>query len=137
MTRWAVPFDAKSPHPPHGVWTVGVTHRKLAVLKSNSDEARLARLMLVPSTLAQPLTIRKGWTRLGKDDCFIYVSKPSTDYHDREIQVPPDPRAFFLVFVTPDGTIDDWSWRFESKDDPTTPADVTGEILWPLSTHTL
>jgi hypothetical protein len=38
---------------------------------------------------------------------------------------------FFVVFVLPDGTIDDWAWRPACKDNEELPEGITGEVIWP------
>jgi len=36
----------------------------------------------------------------------------------------------FLVFVLPDGTIDDWNWRKVDANHPDLPEGVNGRLVW-------
>src|SRR6059058_5145825 len=105
MQQWAYSFDAQHPHDPNQAWRVGVSERKIKVLKSESHETKLARFLLVPDVMKAPVMIIGGWSRLDKDGCFVYVGKPANDHHNREIILPAPPGCYLLVFVLPDGTI--------------------------------
>jgi hypothetical protein len=134
MNSWAHSFDAQSPHDPNMTLRVGVAKRKLKAMQAAGHMAKLARYLLVQGAMTKPTMIVKGWSRLDRDGCFVYVAKPSIDYRGNDIEVPPPPGMHFLVFVLPDGKIDDWAWRPASKETEGMPDGVTGEVIWPKQT---
>ncbi len=102
----------------------------MKVLHKKGHEAKLARAVLAGEVVVDPLIIGKGWCRYDREDCLVYAGKPSRDLYGPLIEVPPPPNCFLLVFVLPDGTIDDWAWRPASEQNPDIPSDITGDILW-------
>lgn len=133
MSRWLAQFEAQHPTDRTKTWTVGVAERKIKLLRANGHEVKLARAMLLGKVLSEPLVIGKGWCRFEKEDCLIYAGKTGIDYRSRTIEVPPPPGCFFLAFILPDGTIDDWAWRPASETNSDVPSDITGDILWPTN----
>lgn len=133
MARWLLPFDSTiDPVDPSREWTTGIHQRLYQSLQWNGHEAKLARIALVDDVLTRDGTKRiyKGWFRQGKDDCYVYVGTPDGDHRSLSIHTPPPPGMVFLVFVLPDGSIDDWNWR-PAKKDTTEPEGVSGELIWP------
>lgn len=132
--RWPVTFEAIDPgEPDHGMWEVGIAEWRLRLLRTRGHESKLAQLLLVRDILEPGGTERiyEGWSRPDKDDCFVYVGRPVRNRKSLTIETPAPKNMLFLAFVLPDGTIDDWSWRPCSVDDPTSPSGVTGTLLWP------
>ena len=131
-SRWIIEFDAiDSSNPEGSAWKVGIAPALLDVLRTNSHTVKLMRIMLVKEVLIGPCAIFGGWSRPEKDDCFVYAGRPNRDYRGKQIETPPPPGMIFLVFVLPDGTIDDWSWRRVLEDDPGLPQGISGRMLWP------
>ncbi|HVA47426.1 MAG TPA: hypothetical protein VNH11_13740 [Pirellulales bacterium] len=133
-TRWSVTFQAICPdNPTKKTWDVGVAERFFSLLRTQGDTAKLARLLLVQEVLEPGGTERlyQGWSRADTDDCFVYVGLPKHDMKSLTIETPPPVAMLFLVFVQPDGTIDHWTWRPCSEDDPMCPSDVKGTLIWP------
>jgi hypothetical protein len=93
----------------------------------------MARLLLVAEVLLTPDAIVSGWGRPDRDDCFVYVGRPSRDYRRISIETTPPPNQLFLVFVLPDGTIDDWNWRIADAADPSKPEGMKGHVIWPTT----
>jgi hypothetical protein len=131
MVRWRYTFSARMPQNPAETWQVGVDQGKVDLIRAKGHEQKYCRLTLVEATLADTRLIVRGWCRPGKDDCFIYVGRPSRDFRSASIEVPPPPRMVFLVFVLADGTIDDWAWRPQSGEDADLPEGIKGEdVIW-------
>jgi hypothetical protein len=134
MSKWIHSFPAKSPYnQPDVEWRVGIHANKFERLRKSGHEAKLARLALVGEVVGEPLFILDGWGRPEKDDCFVYVGKPAVDYRRVSIQTPAPPGQLFLVFVLPDGTIDDWNWRPTDLNDPSRPEGMRGKTIWPTT----
>jgi hypothetical protein len=134
MGAWKFPFDAINPHDPTAMWTVGIEHETYRRIANNGHQKQQARIVLVHDVLEiRTDRIYGGWSRPGKEKCYVYVGHPENDYHrlSPTICVPAPPGMLFLVFVREDGMIDDWIWRESSVEDPEAPRDVKGEILWP------
>lgn len=129
MARWIYTFDALHPSGAKH-WTVGLLQAKMKTLHGNGHEVKLARAVLAGEVVTNPLIIGKGWCRYDREDCLVYAGKPSRDLRGQNIETPPPNNMFLLVFVLPDGTIDDWAWRPASEQDPDVPSDITGDILW-------
>jgi hypothetical protein len=131
MGRWLLSFSVRSPSSPgDGFWTVGIQESKFRLMQQNGHSVKLARILLVKYTLENPRFIIEGWCRPDKDDCLVYAGKPTVDYRSASIECPPPPNMLFLVFVLPDGTIDDWTWRPVNDQDPEMPEGLNGKVLW-------
>jgi hypothetical protein len=131
MSKWMYSYLAQSPDGPQRTWPVGLPERDLKLLISKGHTEKLSRARLIEEVFQDPsmlVSIIKGWGR-NKAECFIYVTLPSNDYRSDSIQTPAQPGRMFLIFVLPDGTIDDWSWR--GRGDGERPDGVLGEIIWP------
>jgi len=133
MSRWKYELTTKLPESPNKeVWNVGVHEQKINLLLKNGHKVRLCRLDIVKEVLSDPLAIYGGWARPDKEDCFVYVGKPAHDRRGPTIETPPPPKMLFVVFILPDGTIDDWNWRPQSESDQNVPQGVKkGKKLWP------
>lgn len=131
-TRWIIEFDARLPSKPdQETWKVGIAPAKLEILQRYGHEAKLVRILLVSDVLRDTYAIFEGWSRPDTDGCFVYAGKPGRDYPRRGIDTPAPPGMIFLVFVLPDGTIDDWNWRPINPEDPTIPEGINGRRIWP------
>jgi hypothetical protein len=130
--QWKLSVDAQSPHNPTATWRTGFTSRTIDLLISKGHMARLARARLAEEVLQAPDSIIQRWGR-EKDDCLIYVGTPSRDYRSSTVETPPPHGMLFLVFVLPDGTIDDWSWRPAEAGEPGMPEGMKGKVVWPAS----
>lgn len=133
MSRWKWSFDAINPcHPQEAKWKTGVDERYYKQLQNSGHEKAIARLLLVERVLnGGTERIYKSWCRPEKEDCFVYVRYPDVDFKSLTISTPPPPNMAFLVFVLPDGTITEWTWRPLSEAERDTPEGVTGELVWP------
>lgn len=107
MAKWKFTIEAQSPAGQIGTWQTGFAARTLEFLISKGHKEKLARARLVEGVLKTPETIIQGWGR-DKDDCLIYVGSPRQDFRSDSVETPPPRGMLFLVFVFPDGTIDDW-----------------------------
>jgi len=131
-TRWRIEFDARHPNSPdQETWKVGIAQSKLEILQKFGHAVNQARILLVRDVLSDTRKIVQGWSRPDTDDCFVYVGGPGYDCRGSTIQVPPPPGMVFLVFVLPDGTIDDWNWRPVKREDATMPEGINGSKIWP------
>jgi hypothetical protein len=131
-TRWRIEFDARLPSNPNGqTWKVGIAAALLEVLQRHGHSVKQVRILLIEEVLNDTHAIFQGWSRPGTDECFVYVGKPKHDCHGPTIETPAPPGMLFLVFVLPDGTIDDWNWRPAAKDDLTAPEGINGRRIWP------
>ena len=130
MGRWQVTFTTISARHSESVWEVGVQESQIKHLRNHGHQAPLARLVLVQEVLADPLSIFEGWSRPDKEDCYVYVGDPKTDFHSLTIQKPAPPNCLFLVFILPDGTIDLWTWRARAPGSSNIPEDVKGKLIW-------
>lgn len=132
MGRWKLPFSAASPDAPEDeTWEVGIHDSTYRHIVENSHSTRLARIILVKEVLESPTALIQGWSRPGKEDCWVYIGRPARDYRSPRIDVPAPPGKLFLVFVLPDGTVDHWTWRDESEQDPEVPEGFAqGKVTW-------
>ena len=131
-TRWRIEFDARCPSSPdRETWTVGIAQSKLEILQKFGHAVKQARILLVRDVLSDTREIFQGWSRPDTDDCLVYVGSPGHDYRGPTIEVPPPKGMVFLVFVLPDGTIDDWNWRPVTTEDATMPEGIDGRKIWP------
>ncbi len=131
-TRWLIPFKARDPRSPDdGFWDVGLPEWHYRMLQNKGHECPLARLILVKEVLAVETThIYEGWGRPDKDDCFVYAGAPDRDYRSLTIDIPAPKGMLFLVFVLPDGTVDDWGWR-QTNDNGDPLGMEKGRLIWP------
>jgi hypothetical protein len=139
-TRWILSLQAidprTSPVDPSQFWTVGIPKWLYRKHQNSGHDAPLARIVLVGELLAERTEqIWKGWSRPGKDECYAYCGVLSREFKSPEIQTPPPPGMTFVVFVLPDGSIDDWTWRrlVEDEGGLSRPEGVKGELIWPLT----
>ncbi len=131
MPRWTVALTTRSPHNPFGdSWSVGIDQGLLAMIVKNGHEQKLARLKCLQEVLSRPDAIFRGWDRPDRASCFVYAGHPAHDYKTTSIELPPIPKMIFLVFILPDGTIDDWGWRPLDPERAGLPEGITGEIVW-------
>jgi hypothetical protein len=131
-TRWKIEFDARLPsNPEQDAWKVGIPAATIDLLQKRNHHHRQARILLIEAVLSDPAAIFEGWSRPEKEDCFVYAGNPGCDYYGACIEVPPPPGMIFLVFVLPDGTIDEWNWRPTKSDAPTEPQGIKGRKIWP------
>jgi len=135
-TKWKVEFNAIDPKDaPRARWKVGVPEWLYKRQQIHGHEKELARLRLVLEVLQEEggtKRLYEGWSRPGKEDCYVYVGRPNRDYKSLRIETPPPPGMIFLIFVLSDGTIDGWTWRKARPDDPNGPLGVTGKLIWQL-----
>jgi hypothetical protein len=103
----------------------------LELLQEKGHIVKQARILLIDEVLRETWAIFQGWSRPGTDDCLVYVGNPGQDYRGPRIETPSPPGMVFLVFVLPDGTIDDWNWRKVTASDPDMPEGVIGRKIWP------
>ncbi len=112
MARWLLTFRAIDPNNPTGRWNVGIPKRLYEYQQNHGHEKAIARIVLVDEVLKEgTVRVYRGWARLGKEDCYVYEGYPGVDYKSMSITTPAPKDMAFLVFVLPDGTIDDWTWR--------------------------
>lgn len=131
MARWLLPFQAIDPSNVDQSWEVGVSERLFRKIQNHGHEKALARLRLVHEVLEGGTQLLfRGWSRPDKDDCFVYAGCPSRDYKSLTIDTPAPKGMMFLVFVLPDGTIDEWTWRPFAEGEKDRPDGVTGELIW-------
>ncbi len=130
MSRWRYSFQAINPRDQSEQWEVGVPEWLFRKLQQSGDGKNIMRLALVHDVLSGgTIRIHKGWSRPGKDDCFVYEGRPERDYKNAAIETPPPPNMVFLVFVLPCGSIDEWTWRPLTEDDDQLPEGMSGTIL--------
>jgi hypothetical protein len=135
MSRWLLSFLGIDPHVPPSEWEMGLDEGYFRYLQHKGHEKAIARLLLVEQVLnGGTVRIYRGWCRPDKEDCFVYVGYPNVDYKSRTITTPAPPNMAFLVFVLPDGTISDWTWRPLESEGQHTPQGLTGELIWERST---
>ena len=132
-TRWRIEFETRKPsNPDQETWTVGIAPSLLEVLQKSGHTVKQARILLIKRRFSKTFgRFIKVRSRPAMDGCFVYVGSPAHDYRGPTITSPAPPRMVFLVFVLPDGTIDDWNWRRTRDDDPTIPAGIDGRRIWP------
>jgi hypothetical protein len=130
MSRWQIQFVTISPRDLNGVWEVGVSEAYIKCLRNQGHETPLVRILLVGQSLEHPISIFEGWSRPEKEDCYVYVGNPESDYRSATIQTPAPPNSLFLVFILPDGTIDHWTWRSRAPGSTIIPEDVKGKLIW-------
>jgi len=140
MPDWAGTFDAKcNRNPEAGTRKVGLSKAKWRAITADKQSVAVARLKIAKEVLADPLMMLEGWSRPNTDGCCAYIGRPTRDFRQVDekggvaIDVPSNPQMpFFVVFVTGDGTIDEWTWREAMDSDPSTPKGVEGKQIWPL-----
>ena len=105
-TRWLLTYHAIDPNNLGGSWEVGVPENLYRKLQNNGHEKAMGRLFVVGDVLqGGTLQLRKGWSRPGKEDCFVYLGLPTRDFKSLTIRTPAPKGMVFLVFVGSDGTI--------------------------------
>ena len=132
MSKWKFTVEAQSPESPLRTWSTGFSERHLNLLVAKGHKEMLARARLAEEVLRTPEAIIKGWGR-DQAESWIYVGAPAHDYRSDSIETPPPQGKLFLVFVLPDGTIDDWAWRDARADEPGMPEGMKGSVIWPVS----
>ena len=134
MARWLLTFHAIDPAALDKRWKTGVPERLYRHIQNHGHEKAIARLRLVQEVLeGGTLSLFRGWSRPEKEDCFVYVGLPSRDFKSLTIDTPAPKQMGFLVFVLPDGTIDEWTWRPLDEEGGNQPIGVTGELIWSLN----
>jgi hypothetical protein len=134
MARWLLTFRAMDPTNVDNQWEVGVSEGLYRYLQNNGHEKAIARLLLVRDVLEGGTTsIYRGWSWPDKDECFVYEGRPSRDYKSLTIDTPAPKRMVFLVFVLPDGAIDDWTWRPVAEEGENRPDGIAGELVWSVN----
>ncbi len=130
--RWKPAFDAMHPDGPSvAPWRVGVPESRLRTLTDHGHVTKLYRLALVEQVVSDPTGIIQGWDRPEMDGCYVYVGRPQVDRRGPGIETSAPSGMLFLVFVLPDGTIDEWNWRPAMANEPDWPIDVKGRRVWP------
>ena len=133
MGRWYIEFDAVNPNSPDKKWKTGVLESLYRKIRNCGHEKAIARLLLVREVLDEgAVAIFSGWSRPDRDDCFVYLGHPDHDFKSLSIETPPPLKMGFLVFVLPDGTIDEWTWRSLHEEGDIRPNGVSGELIWSL-----
>ncbi len=132
MGRWKYSFSAIDPTNVSATWEIGVSHERYRHICNHGHEKAHARIVLIGDVVESTVALYGGWNREGMQDCYVYVGQPREDYHKLSpiISVPPPPGMVFLVFVLPDGTIDEWNWRPHADGDINTPLGVEGKLIW-------
>ena len=131
MARWFIEFEAIDPANVDRRWKTGIHEWLYRRLQHSGHEKALARLLLVNDVLSGGTThIYRGWSRRGKDECFVYAGHPGRDFKSLSIETPAPKGMVFLVFILGDGTIDEWTWRPLAEDEEDRPQGVTGELIW-------
>jgi len=131
MARWLLQFRAIDPRNVSGTWDVGVSERHYRYLQNHGHEKQIARLVLLQEVLeGGAVCIYKGWCRPEKEDCFVYEGRPTRDFKSLTIETPAPKAMAFLVFVLPDGEIDEWTWRPLNEDAGNRPDGISGELIW-------
>ncbi len=134
MARWLLSFEAIHPTERDKTWETGVPERLYRELQNHGHEKAMGRLLLVREVLLEGARhIYGGWSRPDKDDCWVYVGCPNRDLKSLTIETPPPRGMVFLVFVLPDGTIDEWTWRRRAEEGEGRPEGITGELIWSLN----
>lgn len=129
MTRWFETYEAPSPDDRLSTWSVGIRRSHIEAMVKYSHVVKLARASLIKPLLEDPEMVVRGWDRADRDDCFAYVGSPAEDRRSATITTPP-PKKYFVVFILPDGTIDDWGWRDADPLDASRPDGLRGEVTW-------
>ena len=131
MARWLLAFRAIDPKKLDGHWEVGVSERHYRYLQNHGHEKQIARLVLVHEVLeGGTINLYKGWSRPEKEECFVYEGRPTRDFKSLTIETPAKGGMAFVVFVLPDGEIDEWTWRLLTEDGGNRPDGITGELIW-------
>lgn len=109
-TRWKIEFEARNPSNPDGEpRKVGISASLLDILQKKGHVVKQTRILLIEEVLREPWAIFQGWSRPNTETCFVYARNPGRDYRGPTIETPAPLGMTFLVFVLPDGTIDDWN----------------------------
>jgi hypothetical protein len=131
MARWLLSFQAIDPKNLDGHWKVGIPERHYRYLQNHGHEKQIARLLLVRDVLeGGAVNLYKGWSRPDKEDCFAYEGHPTRDFKSLTIETPAKAGMVFLVFVLPDGEIDEWTWRLLAEEGGNRPDGISGELIW-------
>jgi hypothetical protein len=128
--QWFYSCEAWKPGGSGETWEVGVTEGKFRRIQENGHTTKLCRLALVKDVVSDPIAIVKGWGRPETDDCYTYIGQPGRDLQDITIERPPPKGMEFVVFVQADGTIDDWTWRPKTGENPDLPDGIDGDVIW-------
>jgi hypothetical protein len=137
-TRWLLRFEAIDPkNLPHRTWKVGIPEWLYRQQQIHGHDKAIGRIRLLPEVLEGERgtkRIYEGWCRPGKEEkCFVYVGKPDHDFKSLTIETPPPPKMVFLVFVLPDGSIDELTWRPHTEESEDCPQGVNGKLIWTLN----
>ncbi len=131
MARWLLTFEALDPNNLATFWEVGIPEWLYRLHQHKGNEKAIARIVLIDEVLG-PRTVRlyRGWARSGKEDCFVYEGRPECDHKSLTIETPPPKEMVFLVFVLPDGTIDEWTWRPLKQGGGNQVDGIKGDLIW-------
>lgn len=130
MARWLLTFEAIDPRNLEGRWKTGILEKHYRKLTNQGHEKSVTRIVLVDEVLSSGTKcLYCGWSRPDKEDSFVYVGKPAHDFKSLSIETPAPPGMVFLVFVLPDGTVDEWTWRRIAAGNYE-PDGVDGELIW-------
>ena len=123
---WADVPDPKRPD--DSTWEVCVPHGVVQHCQKHRHVSKLFGLAAVDFVLRDPKTIFKGWNRDRTEECWVYVGWPPRKRRDADVDLPSDKTQLFMVYVFPDGSVQDWEWRKRSEEDLWKPEGVDGEI---------
>ncbi len=130
MTQWYLELEAIDPNDTSQRWKVGIHRSLYESRQKHGHERSLARIILVHEVISEGVAqIYSGWSRPDKSDCHVYVGFPPRDYKSLTIDTPAPKNMAFLVFVLPDGTIDEWTWRPIDRQSGELQG-VKGELIW-------
>lgn len=134
MARWFFTFETLNPNDFDGMWETGIQEKHFRTLQHHGHSKSLARIVLVGNVLqGETKYLYRGWSRPDKEDCYVYAGYPDMDYKSHDITTPAPKNMAFLVFVLPDGTIDEWTWR-PCREDSDQPEEIHGELIWTATT---
>jgi hypothetical protein len=134
MARWLLPFRAINPKNLDSSWEIGVSERHYRYIQNHGHEKQIARLVLVQEVLeGGTVNLYKGWSRPEKEDSFVYEGRPTRDFKSLTIETPAPVGLVFLVFVLPDGEVDEWTWRPLTEDGGKQPDGIKGALIWSAS----
>jgi len=129
MAKFRYEFSTQDPTGGVGdTWKVGIPEWLFCEVRKYEHQAKFGRIRCILEMIESPSAIYKGWCRQGTEECWVYEGDVSTDYRSLQIETPQPPGTRFVVFILPDGSIDDWTWR--EQDDHGKPLDV-GQRVWP------
>jgi hypothetical protein len=115
--KWT--FDALDPSDASGESTVEcwIDQGTIHFLTKGVLTQRWFRIQCVADVLRDPIHVVEGWNREGYESARCYIGRPQ-DHPSEGITLPPKPGMCFLVFVLPNGKIEEWGWeKLDPADD--------------------